>query len=240
MSNFTQVVIGIQARSTSRRFPRKIFEEIDGKPMLKHVIGTCERAATYMNTHSHKTRTIIKVALLVPYEDEICQVFRKKIHIIEGPEDNVLARYKILSDEYEPDYVARVTADCPLIPSYVIMKHIKLAIVNRYDYVSNVDEQARTAADGMDCEVMSRRMLEYLDQSAKEPSEREHVTLRARTHPPDWAKIGHVVGFLNLSELKLSVDTYEDLERVRKEYARVREAVEKAERLHGRENVHRL
>ncbi len=240
MSNFTNIVIGIQARSTSRRFPRKVFEEIAGKPMLKHVMDACERAASYMNHHSHKTKTIVKVALLVPYGDEICQVFRKKTHIIEGPEDDVLTRYKMLVDHYDADYVARITGDCPLIPAYLITKHIKTSVVNQYDYLSNVDEQVRTAADGTDCEVLSRRMIEHLDQTAKDPKEREHVTLRARSHPPEWAKIGHVVGFLNLAGFKLSVDTYEDLERVRQEYSKVRQAVEKAEALHGRGNVHRL
>jgi spore coat polysaccharide biosynthesis protein SpsF len=241
VAEITNVVIGIQARSTSKRFPRKVFETIDGRPMLKHVIDACDRAARYMNDHAHKTKVMVTVALAIPEGDEIAQAFRKRgTIIVEGPEDDVLSRYQQLASRLHADYVVRVTGDCPLIPPYLITKHIKTAVINAYDYLSNVDEQARTACDGTDCEVISSRMLAHMGKEAAAGPEREHVTLIARTRPPEWARIGHIVGYLDLSNVKLSVDTPEDLERVRAAYDRVKMALAKAESLRGRQNVHRF
>lgn len=237
---YTTVVIGIQARSTSTRFPRKVFETIDGKPILKHVIDACDRAAFYMNNHTHKTKVLVKVALAVPSGDEIVPAFKKKAIIVEGPEQDVLARYGLLADKTGADYIVRVTADCPLIPPYLITKHIKVATINGYDYVSNVDEKCRTSIDGVDCEVISRRLLDYMLENATEPQDREHVTTYARSHTPEWARVGHVVGHLDQSNLKLSVDTIEDLERVRAAYDRVKMAIDMAEKLHGKTSVHRF
>lgn len=240
MAEYTNVLIGIQARSTSHRFPRKVFETIDGKPMIKHVIDSCRRAATYMNKHTHKTQLMVTVALCVPYGDELVSAFRSSEIVIEGPEDDVLTRYKIMADRLRGDYVVRITGDCPLIPPYLITKHIQTAVMNSYDYVSNVDEQVRTAADGTDVEVMSIDVLKYIHENAKDAKDREHVTTLVRRSPPEWARVGHVIGHLNLSHLKLSVDSIEDLERVRAEYDRVKLAVKRAEEMHGKSNVHRF
>jgi hypothetical protein len=62
----------------------------------------------------------------------------------------------------------------------------------------------------------------------------------ARRSPPDWARIGHVIGHLDQSNLKLSVDTMEDLERVRAAFDRVKRAIENAESIHGKQSVHRF
>lgn len=239
-TDFTSVLIAIQARSTSKRFPRKVFELIGGKPLLNHVIDSCDRAAKYMNNHMHSTRIMVKVALLIPFGDDIGPAFRGRAMIHEGPEHDVLARYASAVERFDADYIVRVTGDCPLIPSYLITKHIKTAKIGGYSYVSNVDEEARTAADGTDCEVISRDLMAWLSENAKDPKDREHVTTLARRSPPEWAKIAHVIGHLDLSSLKLSVDTPEDLERVREAYERVKTAQANAERLHGKASVHRF
>ena len=240
MAEYKQVVIGIQARSTSKRFPRKVFEPIDGTPMLKHVINACRRSAVYVNRYTNLNRTKVDVALCIPRGDEIRAAFQQRdLTIVEGSEDDVLSRYKTLAERFSADYVVRVTGDCPLIPPHVITKHIKIAIVNGYDYISNVDERARTAVDGIDCEVFSRPMLNWLDQNAK-GADREHVTTLARREPPGWARFGHVIGYMNLSHVKLSVDTLDDLERVRAEYDYMKRAIENAEKKSGQKSVHRF
>lgn len=232
------VLLGIQARSTSHRLPRKAFADIGGKPLLEHVIDSCKRAAWYCNKTWNGIQ--VKPVLLIPFGDEIRTAFGVNIPIHEGPENNVLTRYVEAAQKLDASYICRVTGDCPLIPPYLISKIIKLAVVNGYDYISNVDPGFRMSPDGHDCEVMSREMLDYLDTHAQSTQEREHVTLHARTTPPSWARIGHVEGHLDLSGMKFSVDTQEDLDRVRAEYEKIHKKVEDAQRLFGREAVHRL
>jgi spore coat polysaccharide biosynthesis protein SpsF (cytidylyltransferase family) len=241
MDSIKHVCIGIQARSSSKRFPRKVFEMIGDKPLLKHVIDACDKSAFYLNRHTYQSKIRVSYAVLCPTKDEILHGFSQCAMIIEGPEDDVLSRYVLMANKLEADYIVRVTGDCPLLPHYLISKHIKLAVINEYDYCSNVDEKTRTAIDGHDVEVMSRRALQWADQNATDPSLREHVTqiLRSNQIPPDF-KMSTVINFLNQSHVKLSVDTIEDLERVRVEYERVMIPTARAENLFGRKRVHKF
>lgn len=237
---FTTVLIGIQARSTSRRLPGKCFEMLGDKRLLDHVIDAAKGAANYTNRHTAKSGVLVKVSLLIPFGDPIETEFNRRCNIMHGPENDVLARYKSAADFHEADYVVRVTGDCPLIPPYIIAKHIKLAVMNEYDYVSNSDENSRTSLDGIDCEVMSKKFLNHMHEHAKDPSDREHVTSMGRREPPVWAKLGCVTGFFDQSNIKLSVDTKEDLERVRAEHESLKKRLSDAERRYGKSAVHRV
>jgi spore coat polysaccharide biosynthesis protein SpsF len=241
MSGIKHVVIGIQARSSSRRFPRKVYELIDGKPMLRHVIDAADKASFYLNRYTYQSKIRVSYAVLCPYKDEIIKSFGSRAMVIEGPEDDVLTRYKIMADRLQADYIVRITSDCPLLPPFLITKHIKIASANQYDYCSNVDPKVRTAIDGYDVEVMSKRALDWADQNASDPTHREHVTSILRTNQiPSEFKTGHILGFLNQSHIKLSVDTPDDLEHVRIEHERTKSAHEKAEALSGSQNVHKV
>ncbi len=208
--------------------------------MLEHVCDAAKRAADYLNRFTFKTGIAVHCCLVVPEGDPIAQDYRHMILCIEGSETDVLGRYMVAVNKLNPDFIVRVTSDCPLLPSYIISKHIKLAVVNNYDYISNIDPRFRTALDGADVEVISAKLMRWANENAEPGREREHVTPTCRERPPRWAKIGAVVGFFDESEVKLSVDTAEDLEVVRHNFERVKEKSRAAERLYGRENVHRF
>lgn len=235
-----KILIAIQARSTSKRFPRKSFAMLGGKTLLQHVVHSCTNASGYCNQRYAKFGVMSEVAILCPEGDEIVQAFSGEVLIHEGPENDVLTRYAQAAKKYSADYIVRVTGDCPLIPSFLISKHILCSIQNSIDYLSNIDEQIRTAVDGYDCEVISKRCLEWLDTNAKEPYDREHVTPLIRKQPPSGFKIGHVIGHLDFSNLKLSVDTHEDLERVRQHYDKLEASKKSAERRNGPNSVFRF
>ncbi len=233
-----RVLIGIQARSTSKRFPRKVFEKIGTHTMLGHVAHAAKKAAKYLNTRINE-RLDVSVALLVPFGDEIATRGAYGTEVIQGPEDDVLARYVTAAQKKKADYIVRITADCPLIPPFIISKHVMIAVENSYDYLSNVWEGFRTAPDGFDCEVMSLQLLTYLDKYAEPGPQREHVTILARTDPPRASKHGCTVSYLHLPDLKLSVDTPEDLERVRRHFELVHRCTTEANAKFGN-NTHRI
>lgn len=236
----TNVLIGIQARSTSTRLPGKCFAMIGEKRLLDHVIDSAKSAAAYMNRYTDKSGVLVKVALLIPFEDSIGREFKRRCSIVHGPENDVLERYVKAAQEFESDYIVRVTGDCPMIPPYLISKHIKFAVINHYDFVCNCHAEMRTSLDGVDCEVMSKNMIEYLSDNAKPGQDREHVTLMAKREPPSWAKIGFVGGFFDQSGIKLSVDTQDDLDRVRREYESLNSRMSEAEKRYGKQFVHRI
>lgn len=112
-----------------------------------------------------------------------------------GDEKNVLERYYKCACEYEADTIVRITADCPLIDPLVINMALEYKDASGLDYV------CFAPVDGMDVEVFTFRMLEKAYKEATEDYDKEHVT-------PYIRKI-----------TKLSVDTMDDLKRVRRWYA---------------------
>lgn len=234
------VLIGIQARSTSERLPRKAFALIGNKRMLDHVIDNCEKAAKYSNKHSARKNYTADVAVFCPTGDPIKRAFQTQAEIFEGSEQDVLERYYIGAKKFKADYLCRITGDCPLIPPYIISKHISIGVMGNYDYLSNVDEACRLSLDGIDCEVLSFRMLEWLYENAKDPLDREHVTTYARKNAPNWAKRGFTASFFDQAGIKLSVDTEDDLIAVRNEYNRVGNALREAHRRYDFDCIHRF
>jgi len=236
------VAIGIQARSTSRRFPGKVYETIDGVEMLEHVVRAAQKSLNYMNRNTVRSGINVTTAVLCPEGDPIRKKYEKKISVILGDEFDVLSRYVKLSEKFDPDWIVRITGDCPLLPSFLISKLVTIAVKNKYDYVSNVHESVRTSIDGYDVEVMSKAALAWADKNAKAPSDREHVTTILRTDSFKDAGFtsGFVLNHLNQSHVKLSVDTREDLELVRAEYERIKRQSDKAYSVFGKTHVHQV
>ncbi len=241
MSHQINVLIGIQARSGSTRLPRKAFEDIGGKPMLDRVIEQCKRAALYVNTRPRNGFHMkCRVAVVTPYGDPIVSAFQSRCEVLEGPEHDVLSRYAMAVERFSADYLVRVTGDCPLIPPAIISKSIFVAKNNDYDYLSNVDERFRTSIDGTDCEIISRRLFDHIAKAAVDAKDKEHVTTMIRREPPQWAKMGVIIDPFDDSTTKLSVDTAEDLERVRRAFTNAHDKYLSAAEMFGQRAVHRL
>lgn len=209
-----QVLIGVQARSGSKRLPGKSLKIIDDAVMIDHVLASVKKTCGHLNRGRSMTGITAHCALLVPYDDPIKQELNGEIDIIEGSEDDVLSRYKIAMDQFYPDYLVRITGDCPLIVPTIIGKHVTAALSEKLDYCSNAFEDMRTFVDGFDVEVISKRAMQWLFENATDAKDKEHVTTLLRRSAPSWAKFGAVLGFVDVSDIKLSVDTLDDLEEV--------------------------
>jgi spore coat polysaccharide biosynthesis protein SpsF (cytidylyltransferase family) len=236
-----RLLIGIQARSTSNRLPRKHHEQIGTKRLLDHVIDACVVAREYI-THKLHPHDSVQVAVLTPYGDVIAKDFeRNSVPVFQGPEDDVLLRYKMAADRFDSSCLVRITGDCPLLPSFVISKIAIHGVKQKFDYLSNVDPICRTSQDGLDCEFMSREALEFMHSKAREPYDREHVTPMMRTSPPAWAKRGAVINHFDFSmQPKMSVDTLEDLEFVREVFDGVKRKIELAQQHYPKHLIMRL
>lgn len=244
MEKQVKVSIGIQARSNSTRFPNKVTQMVGGKMVIDHVIDLCRNSAEYINRYTFTNKTVASVYVLVPEGDPLKQILSTMSErVLEGSESDVLSRYMKLAKETDASYVVRITADCPLIPPFLVFKCINTAIKNGLDYFSNVGdfpETLRTSVDGHDVEVLSIRALEWLDQNATKPEHREHVTtLLRKDDPPQSLRFGILIGHNDHSNVKLSLDTEEDLENIRSEVERVQKKIQSAKRKYGKHAIHR-
>ena len=247
-----QVAIGIQARTTSTRLPGKIFKKISSNTVLDHVVAQAAAAMLYLNALSNKNGITVKLFILIPDHDlENFQdielgigKLRPPYELITGPEEDVLTRYMGILNNYEADYICRITSDCPFIPTPIITKTITTAAhiqKGPFDFVTNASPQCRTFFDGADCEVMSRKCLEWLDFNAKSPSDREHVTqLLYNGKVPQSFKMAHLFTHLDTSKEKYSIDTEEDLNLARKNYELVKSKMKIWNDLHGPSSVFRF
>jgi len=240
--SYVEVLIGIQARSTSTRFPRKIYENIGGKRVLDWVIDAAKSSAKHSMKYSGQFPMRCQVAILHPENDhEVINAFKGSgCLMVGGDEFNVLDRFIKAQKLINADYVVRLTSDCPLILDFMITKHINVAVRNSYDYVSNVDDKCRTVADGFDCEVMSRKMVKWLEDNAVSESDKEHVTTLIRNQKPHGYRRAMVMPKLDSSHMKISLDTPEDLDVIRNYFENKSHKQREAQRLYGHGNVYEL
>lgn len=199
----------IQARMGSTRLPEKVLMEIEGKPMLWHIV---RRTIT--------AKSIDDVVIATsdnPRDDRIAKfAIKYKFNIFRGSENDCLDRYYKAAKAYSSDTVVRITGDCPLICPDVIDDVLAAYSGNRYDYATNT--LCYTYPEGCDVEVFSFKALEKAWQECKDPVGREHVT----PYIKDSGKF-EIVNVeskhpVDPNEYRWSVDRVNDLEFVRNVY----------------------
>lgn len=194
----------IQARCGSTRFPRKVLAELQGRPMLTHIIERVSRATLV-------DRVVVATTTLARDDDVASLVLASGAGLTRGPEDDVLTRYVQAAREHDADVVVRITADCPLTDPAVVDALIRARADQEADYASNVEPP--TYPEGYDCEVFTHECLTRLDREATAPYLREHVTALTRERP-DLFRIARVASDRDLSWIRLTVDVPADLARV--------------------------
>lgn len=178
-------------------------------------------ATVYANKHSHRTNINVRFCLLIPHSDEKLKNYISdelhNVEVIEGDEQDVLGRYVKMQMKHNADYVVRITSDCPLIPPTFINHFITKAVNGSSDYFTNTWPGYETYFDGSDVEVISARLIHYMDAKAI-GDEREHVTTHLKKNVKEYPreyKVDHAFNYIDISKLKLSIDTMEDFRRVK-------------------------
>lgn len=202
----------VQARMGSVRLPGKVLREIQGEPMLHHVLSRVQRA----------TRLDDLIVATSELKEDNCiaeltsswgfQTFR-------GAAEDVLDRYYRAARLSGAELIVRITADCPLIAPDLIDQAIEEMLSSNADYVSNSRPNS-SYPEGLDVEIVRFDALQRAWREASLTSEREHVT------PYIW-KGGHGFSTLQLTcpeplpRVRLTVDEAADLEFMNELFARV-------------------
>lgn len=202
------VAIFVQARMGSTRLPGKVLKPILGKPLLYYLLERLTQV-----TQADRIVVLTSTQKIDNSIEELCR--QCNILCFRGSEDDVLDRYYQAGQKWHPDAIVRITGDCPLIDPAVVDEIISVYRTEypQWDYVSNVAK--RTFPRGLDVEVFSRAALETAYRQAETPAEREHVTLFIHRHPELFHQ-RNVELPINLSQYRLTVDTPEDFELIRR------------------------
>lgn len=197
----------IQARCGSSRLPGKILMDLDGKPVLQWVVERVQ-----------KSKYVDEVVVVTSVDKQNLPVLRLcadlGVQVFAGAEDDVLDRYYQMAKLIKPEYVVRVTADCPCYDWSILDQAIE-AMLPETDYLSDFGE---TLPDGLDIEVMKFNALKLAWQKAELLSEREHVTQYIRKHPEEFQHQNFACPFGSLGHLRWTLDEREDYNLIEKVY----------------------
>ena len=194
----------VQARMGSTRFPGKVLRDLNGRPVLAHVVQRLRRSRCVDE---------VVVATTTATSDNGVAALAQSLGVaaVRGPEDDVLTRFVIAAREHRADVIVRVTADCPLLDPRLVDRVVRALDHRHADYACNV--LPPTYPDGYDVEALTASCLARMDTEASLAYEREHVTPRAREHPEAY-RVATVRCRRDLSALRLTVDVPADLDRV--------------------------
>jgi len=203
----------LQARIGSTRLPGKVLKELpegSGVSMLARIIRRLK-----------KCETLDEIIVVTPDEIivEIAQKEGVKSSTLKLIERDVLHEFHLPALLFNVDTIVRITGDCPCICPEMIDKIVRIHLENGKDLTCNRNDNLAYCReiDGLDVEVFDFEALEKAYNHAKKPEEREHPTLwmydnlRTQVVECGW----HIE---NSDEIKLSVDTQEDLDRISKIY----------------------
>lgn len=206
-----KAVAVIQARMGSTRLPGKVLLDLAGEPMLARVVNRVQRA--------RRLDQVVVAASNEPADDAIGDLCRARGWLcVRGSQDDVLDRYYQAALTVQAGALARITADCPLVEPEVIDLVVGefLAAQPAADYASNV-LSPRTYPRGLDIEVIRFEALARAWREDDNPAWREHVTPYLYRHPERF-RLHRVANAVDLSQLRWTVDTADDLELVRRIY----------------------
>jgi spore coat polysaccharide biosynthesis protein SpsF len=190
----------VQARTSSRRFPGKVFAPLAGRPMIDHVLARCAQP--------FGAQQVVVATSSDPSDDALAlHVASEGYTVFRGDLDDVFARFQRCLDTHPCDWFVRVSGDSPVIDPGLIAS-IAERRAEGFDLVCNV--QKRTFPSGQSVEVVRTATFAGIDGATLAADEREHVTT-VLYRRPGFRILNIASRDAHLGREHLSVDTPEDL-----------------------------
>jgi len=206
------MILGVlQARSSSTRFPNKVLAPLHGAPMIMQQLARLARS-------TRLDRVVVATSVDATDDDLVRVLEAASVEVRRGPLDDVVGRFALVVNEFRPEQIVRLTADCPLADPAVIDLVIDEHLASGSDYTSNT--LAPTFPDGLDVECLTASAFDRLLALELSEREREHVTLGLYSRP-DQFSLRNVAQKPDRSALRWTVDVPADLDFVRAIYARL-------------------
>lgn len=194
------MLVVVQARSDSNRFPEKIFKKINNTTIIELILKRLKI--------SKKIKKIIVATSNNHSDDKLTKyLIKKKINIFRGKLDDVVDRlYKASRGN---KYFIRINGDSPLIDPKLIDKMIDIfkKKISLVDILTNTNP--RTFPKGQSIEIVRRKILKdnYPFMSS---FDKEHVTSFFYKNQKRF-KIKNVKNKNKIYKIKFAVDTKKDL-----------------------------
>lgn len=221
-----RTVAVLVARQGSTRLPGKGMLEVNGKPVIWHILNRLKKMDLF---------------------DEICLATsdlpadKVLVHVAEsfgarayaGDPEDVLDRFYNAAKSCNADVVVEVGGDCPFVDPNVTRRALLLLDSEQADYVSNVDPA--TFPDGIDIHAVRMDALEFAARNAVLSSQRLHPLSYFHRHRKRF-KVLNFTNPVDLSTHRWTLDYEEDFALI----TRVISALSPANELFTMEDVLKL
>ena len=214
------IVAIIQARMGSTRLPCKMMLWLHGMPVIDWVVHRVSKSGLL--------NRLIVATSKNPLDDPLAEHLEKTgAEVFRGPEDDVLKRFRLAAEQAKATHVVRICADNPLIWGGEIdnlihhyRQHTRRRAGEKWEvlpgedsfYAYNNIPKNNKYPDGFGAEMISWPLLRMLDETARQPAQREHCfsyiwdnpdAFTISTFDPPDIRLHH-------PELTLDMDTPED------------------------------
>lgn len=199
----------IQARMGSSRLPGKVLRMLGETTILDSVVQRLKESGSV-------ERIVVATTTSALDESIFAHCMSQRIEVVRGSEEDVLLRYVSSVGEDFKGNILRITADCPFVDPGLIDSAFEKFTKLELDHigiatgagVANVESMKYP--DGLDAEWVKFSALQVANKEATETLDREHVTSYIWRNPTKF-KLGLLQPTEDYSDVKLTIDTYEDL-----------------------------
>jgi spore coat polysaccharide biosynthesis protein SpsF len=202
------IVAIIQARLGSTRFPKKVFADLAGKPLIWHVINRLK--------YSDRINNIVLATTNSTTDDDLANWANiEHVNLFRGSENNVLERFYFAAKQYSADIIVRITADDPFKDPTIIDKVIDTLLDENLDFAYN--NNPPTFPEGLDTEVFTYDAIEKAYFQSNDDYEKEHVTQYFYRNNEVF-KQSNFRNVNDISNLRWTIDTELDYEMTKQVY----------------------
>ena len=165
------LILIIQARMNSTRFPHKVISNLCGAPLIERILQRVKMVK--------KIGTII-IATTKRKDDDILADIAKsnKVEVFRGSENDLVDRYYQAVKGKNVDHILRLPADNPIPDPSEYNRLINYHLKTDNDFSSNICNFMRNGyPDGFGVEIFTINSLEKIWRNEKRKKFREHITL---------------------------------------------------------------
>jgi spore coat polysaccharide biosynthesis protein SpsF len=204
-----KIVAIVQARMGANRLPGKMMLSLHGMPIVKWV---------YQRTQ--KAKSICAVVFAIPdnKDNDLLNEYLNQIGamVYRGSEDDLVERLFMAAKYVNATHVVRVCADNPFISGAEVDKLIQFYLESKCDYAYNHIPKNNNYPNGIGAEIVSFKVLQKVNEEARDPDHREHVFNFIWTHPEKFKILTFEPEDKRLAcpDIKLDIDTQQDFEKL--------------------------
>ncbi len=205
----TRVVVIVQARMGSSRFPGKMMAKLGDRDLLSWVLTRV--------CNAKRVDQVVLATSTGSDDDELADVASKfDVVVVRGSQEDVLDRFVQAAKASHAGLVVRVCADNPFVAAEEIDRLIVAHNSGTYDYSCNHQQKLDNKyADGFGAEILSASLLNDIAKLTTQTSHREHVTSYIWDNASRF-NIQAVVAPAELAfpEVKLDIDTPREMQQM--------------------------